>query len=133
MNIYDAIMKAADHIERYPKNFNFFRTSIPADCGTPGCALGWVMHFSGARWRPNCDAIDGVAAVGVDSTMFYQRMSEISREWADTAQHCVSTLRLYAEKYHGNDRPKPVTVPNWQTIAERPLIPEHVKSEELVS
>ena len=44
--VYEAIMLAADHIERNPADFNFMSIGIP-DCGTPGCALGWIGSFGG--------------------------------------------------------------------------------------
>ena len=46
MNIYNAILKAADHIERNPHLYDFYRSNVP-NCGTPGCMLGWIGHFMG--------------------------------------------------------------------------------------
>lgn len=46
MDIYNAILKAADHIEKEPHLYNFYCNRVP-DCGTPGCMLGWIGHFMG--------------------------------------------------------------------------------------
>lgn len=48
MNIYDAIMKAADTIEKRPDLYQFMANDIP-DCGSPGCLLGWIGHHMGLR------------------------------------------------------------------------------------
>lgn len=144
MNIYNAIMRAADHIERNQDYFDFGSCGIPPDCGTPGCAIGWVNFFSSttssvrvphSRAFKPFDAgrpvINSEAALGVNSGVFYLRMSAIAAKWQNGASICAGTLRLYAEKYHGHEKPAPA--PDWNVIASSPLIPEHVKSEELVS
>ena len=50
MNVREAILAAADHIETYPKKFSFASVEVPSrrSCGTPGCALGWIGHFAGS-------------------------------------------------------------------------------------
>lgn len=46
-SIYNAIMKAADSVE-IESNWNWFSTAIP-DCGTTGCAVGWIGHHLGIK------------------------------------------------------------------------------------
>lgn len=67
VNIRQAILSAADQIERHPKSFNFIVGGVPKRDGEPGpnaydggddglrcvgCALGWISHFA-AKQLPN--------------------------------------------------------------------------------
>lgn len=138
MNIYNAIMKAADQIERKPDQFDFMSCNRPK-CGSPGCALGWI----GVSADQTIRTVDGDFAWTVaenflqlpDPFAFYSRMKGLcgSEQWKFSAPLCAATLRLYAEKYHGHEKPKTFAPPNWNTIAASPLIPDHVRSEEAVS
>jgi hypothetical protein len=142
MKIYNAIMRAADHIDRNPGDFQFTQGIVPHACGTPGCALGWVGHFLGTRQ----DTYHGVAEVDLElhterwyghvgpTFAFYNRMEKISggRKWMDRAEECARCLRLYAEKYHGHEKPKPAA-PDWNAIAARNDIDDYARSQELVS
>ena len=47
MNIRQALLKAADSIEQHPKLFSFHSCELPNECGTPGCALGWLAVHLG--------------------------------------------------------------------------------------
>jgi len=112
--MYDAIMKAADQIETNPETFSFSATRIPGkDCGTPGCALGWIGHFSGGNRKlsflsvPPQLGLDGYDGDGD----FYYRMKVLCRggdssAWKFSASKCAETLRLYAEKYHAPEKPQ---------------------------
>jgi alpha-beta hydrolase superfamily lysophospholipase len=108
-DIYTAIMKAADHIERNPRLFDFDRIDIPK-CGSPGCAIGWIGHFFGATH----ETLEGFAMKTLlpgGSGKFYVYMNELARttNWIKSPKQCASTLRLYAAKYHA---PKPVGLPD---------------------
>lgn len=107
MHIRNAILKAADSIERHPGLFKWSSTRVAnPDCGTPGCALGWIAHYVGcAVWRQkggwNYNALAN--AMGTDGDgEFYSRMSETfrSHSWRLDATDCASALRAYADKYH---------------------------------
>lgn len=108
MNIRQAILKAADHIERNPGQFNFMAAGVPHPCGSPGCALGWTGHFMGCT-----DGFNEVCSVmGLAITRpelpelgefdFYNRMDAINGDngWRWEASKCAATMRLYADKYH---------------------------------
>lgn len=132
MNIYDAIMKAADQIEEAPASFNFMSTRIPDRCGSPGCALGWIGLFAG---RPKGVQWWSFAAVAThvlglpDSTDFYHRMDDLtpfvrrltgeSWQWRDNAKDCARNLRLYANKYHAVD---PVEIDDTKIEPAKPVI-----------
>lgn len=130
MNIYNAIMQAADHIESHPRQFNYSSTDIPEapHCGTPGCAIGWTAFFAGVRsFRSMAEHYFG------GDMLFYSRMNDFdgpADNWMNDPQICARNLRLYAEKYHGHEKPQPL-VPNWRAMMAAPVIPEHVKSEEV--
>jgi hypothetical protein len=141
MNIRDAILKAADHIERNPGEFNFGSTKIPdgPGCGTPGCALGWIGAFCGVVEAANkvqdidscyygwrcialvCSETDNgkqKPLMRMDSGQFYARMSGLVSDWMCRADACARALRLYADKYHPAESPAvPVAFPDWMAIA----------------
>jgi hypothetical protein len=117
MNIRQAILRAADHIESTPKEFNFQSVYIPdgPGCGTPGCALGWIGHFAGYdEQRAVAESGDsatvlyigrkvlGVKCEGhmLNRNEFYARMDTLAGGWQHGAVACARGLRLYADKYH---------------------------------
>jgi hypothetical protein len=97
MNAYEATLATAELFEREPKLFRFSETSVP-DCGTPGCALGYIGYFMG---QTGC--ISGESTIGVDSGVFYDRMRPLAPNWIIDASRCAKGLRLYAEKYLRED------------------------------
>jgi hypothetical protein len=107
MNIRDAILQAADHIEGNPTDFYFSATDVPDNCGTPGCALGWIGFFAGVRrgspYYTVCDQLGlPVAPVSLEDgdRSFYDRMHSVSEDWVNDPLECARALRLYADKYH---------------------------------
>lgn len=104
MNIREAILKTADLFERKPEMFNFMESRIPHDCGTPGCAIGWMGYFLGAPRDALIIAVFDL--IGIDDSGFYVRMSELSElgpdgeVWTRSPSVCAETLRLYADRYH---------------------------------
>jgi len=118
-DVYTAIMKAADHIEKYPKDFVFLESQVPwgnnfsresVTCGTPGCALGWIGAYLNegkvTRKLYNFAQVPfflGLAMVtGEAVCQFYSRMDELVDHdgWRQRASLCAHGLRLYAAKYH---------------------------------
>lgn len=109
MNIRQAILKAADHIEKNPYLFRYSEISVPDDCGTPGCALGWIGCFMGGNYyeddRGQKICFPSVSAVarkdlGLLAPAFYERMINLAPGWTCSAEECARGLRLYADKYH---------------------------------
>ena len=121
--MYNAIMKAADQIKQHPDLFGFSNISIPSDCGALGCALGWIGYFCGARTFDNACTAMGIPMNGENHGVFYTRMNELGTNWKWDADICAKTLRLYAEKYHGEkisyDGNKIVS---WENSAWRPEV-----------
>lgn len=151
MNIYTAIMKAADHIERHPSQFKFAQLGIPprSDCGTPGCALGWIGFFAGKRGGllgPVCRneatsparqlalTPDGpLLPMELTQKEFYERMNEaVGGGWSGDAAICSAGLRLYAAKYHAPTKPVQQP-PDWQAMAAIQTVAADVRSQEVAS
>ncbi len=113
MNIYDATMKAADHIEARPDLWSFMYTAVPK-CGAPACALGWIGHFAGiSAGKCIWDVADLLEIPHTQE--FYNRMRNLSEglndgtkgwmneEDAKDLQRIAKLLRLYADKYLKQD------------------------------
>lgn len=99
MNLREAILKAADHIEANPGLFDFGIPMVPNNCWARGCALGWIGYFADVQG----ESISKVSTqlLGLrDSGVFYGRMNEWGADWDDTATEAARALRLYADKYH---------------------------------
>ncbi len=101
----DGLQKAADFIEHNPKQFDFGTVEVPHTCGTPGCALGWVHHFSGIKGKPSSIGEELIEAsylsaeFGSDSD-FYGKLDTLVRtgDWRHKPDICAQALRLYAEE-----------------------------------
>jgi hypothetical protein len=106
--VYHAILRAADRIEAHPELFAFMESGVP-DCGSRGCALGWIGFELGVRPGEDVGAV-ARERLGVDELPFYHRVNDADgrskdwmRCWMRSAPRCAAALRLYAEKYHGAD------------------------------
>lgn len=117
MNIREAILMAADTLERRPDLWRWSNCYVP-DCGTPGCAMGWIGHFAGCEVRLSVVAVAKKKLGLPHDGYFYDRMNDlVGQPWSSDLALCVKGLRLYADKYH----PAPVKTPNWEAIAAQPL------------
>lgn len=114
-DIRTAILKAANHIEANPGDFSFASVVVP-ECGTPGCALGWIAAFRGHRTHvPDgdraCFNLEGFPT-GVDDMDFYNRMDDLGvPDWSRSAEACAQALRAYADRWHPAPTQQP---PDWQ-------------------
>ena len=119
MNTRDAILKAADHIERHPDQFDFTSIDLP-QCGSPACALGWIAFFlgGGKAYRQQRRAHIGYCSLGcnvetwlgIDALRFYRRLFEIQPGWSRDARLCSAALRRYVRRYHPVPRGMPASV-----------------------
>jgi hypothetical protein len=117
MNLYNAIMKAAEHIERNPESYRFFSHRVP-ECGMPGCLWGHIGAQLGMVGACNMEVAVKMAK---DSTghlysfmdLRWNRMPSDSPErtkllaWHHNAKVAAEGLREYAEKYHGHEKLHP--------------------------
>jgi len=131
MDIYNAIMKAADQVQREPDRYDFGGGMTP-DCGSPSCMLGWIGHFLGLKQACNMDV---GKALGLPTTRpFYERVSDLLghsgyiRSAADAAQG----MRLYAAKYHAPARRSDAELgADLVSKIVGPVVSTEAKSEEL--
>jgi hypothetical protein len=101
MNIREAILKAADHIEGNPGLFDFYGRDVP-ERDSPACALGWIGYFAGLK-SGTCNGRVSDAVFGtLDTGTFYGRMASLcgSGWWMRNAKGCAQALRAYADTYH---------------------------------
>jgi hypothetical protein len=136
MRTFAAILRAADHIERNPRLFDFGRTRVPHSCRTRGCALGWIGFFAGRTKLPLRTLFGfslphrGIAIVttegGSDPLIpitaceFYRRMDALVApdDWRREASACAAGLRLYAMRYHRPEQWDPAYLAFRSTILE---------------
>lgn len=145
MNVYSAIMKAADHIEQNPGEFNFRSVRVPEapGCGTPGCALGWIGTFAEVK-DETYESISLVVGndtdrelwavknplLNLDAVTFYERMEALGggNSWRRSNTECARVLRVYAERYHTREksrqRPTSAMVADLMALVTADRIPE---------
>lgn len=113
MNVRNAILAAADLIERNPELWAFNNTEVPP-CGSPGCAIGLIGALMGAKVDTVVSHIS-LDVVSVKDREFYNRMTDINcampncigrPSWHDSAEVAAECLRIYADKYHANSTTK---------------------------
>jgi hypothetical protein len=109
----EAILKAADHIERTSGSLDWWNGTGPTlwnrgiTCHAC-CPLAWIAHFN------NMDGVFGhrraAHALGVAALSFYEEMNALSginhhfygpstSPWATDRTICANTLRKYADKH----------------------------------
>lgn len=125
MNVRQAILAAADHIERNPASYEFYALYVPSDTSCKACMLGWVGYMLGMHGEPN-NAVK--RRLGLPAFDGYLLISETSglRDFHCIEQVCKA-LRAYADKYHPA---APITYPNWHAMsATRTVLPDAVSEE----
>lgn len=98
MEIYNAIMKAADHIERNPHSYNFFNSVVP-ECGTQGCMLGWIGHFMGMTGANVFREVGPRLGFGRDFLAGAAIGVQHGEDLKDSTD-AVRMLRRFAQRYH---------------------------------
>jgi hypothetical protein len=131
VDFYTAFMRAADHIEQQPDSFDFGNCAVPLlDCGTTGCALGWVGFYAHLPIPENSDGYLPVNVVSdgfsKSDMLFYREMDALqnglkdefyAESWIHDAQLCAKLMRLYAKRYFQPSR-NPVVEKILQSINE---------------
>lgn len=128
MNIREAILKAADHIERNPRDFNWRSVVVPKSRGFPGCAVGWIGHFLGHEHSATGFRNAAIQVFNNDERQFYSDMWKISDSWTGDAAECARALRIYADAHHPA---APLKLPDWNAMAAKQTVGTHEVSEEL--
>ncbi len=126
--IREAILKAADRIERNPDGYNFYSNGKP-DCGSPGCMMGWIGFELGFDAHPYACYVTPLRdALGFD----YSDIGDMIRaakatmphnEWhrlmnyQERATEAAEVMRLYAD--HRFPQVRETTVP-WSACEWKP-------------
>jgi len=115
--MYEAIMKAANQIEKHPETYSF-SSSEGADCGTPGCMWGWVGFFLGIE---KCDSYMAKVSdvVGHGWEVPFHLGADVGLLAGLSAEDAAKCLRLYAEKYHAKPKVKTGIHPFVQKLLEQ--------------
>lgn len=123
MNIRQAFLASADHIEAHPARFNFTNeTRTPRSIASRACYLGWVAFFMGEPADQDCGSSGEnsplcTKLLGITFAEFQGRLSPIVSALGasyNDARHAPAVLRTYADKYH--------------TAESRALIPASVRA-----
>lgn len=132
VDIRQAILNAADLIEKSPDRYDFYSNDKPG-CGTPGCMLGWIGHFMGVPASrgvlPYTAAVS--RALGFEGASahheFVSQLLDVCHPLSLhplIGKHEVSkSLRLYADKYHPAEAKASTDckLPDWSALAMQPL------------
>ncbi len=130
MNIREAILKAADHIERNPAAYCFSENDMPT-CGTPGCLMGWIGFYAGVKPTSACYMGAVRKALGFDygdigafvrsfnGNVSHERYMHLM-DYQDDARVGAEVLRMYADKYHPAESPAVSEVASSKWIRHEP-------------
>lgn len=131
MNTYDAIMAAADHIERFPASYNFCAGMVPrgptyendvvkeafGPGGYPCCMLARIGCYIDERYMDYGNVASHALRLAPDT--FYRRIAHITARQAGADPELVwpypfgsdrplkdpktvpAAMRAYAREYHG--------------------------------
>ena len=117
MNIRQAILLAADHIERHPEQYQFAFCRL---INGQGCMMTWVTHFMGYAHNSNAQDLS-IEVWGVDTNEWLRRTGGIF-EGRRVLNRCdpmdsAKILRIYADRYHPVTEAKPAQpAPDWNAI-----------------
>ena len=112
MSTRDAILKAADHIDRYPGQYDYCEAvNTPYKPTDRACMVGWIAYFAGEAGGQHCGVrteIDPTVCdrlLGVGFRVFSDRMYEIRGLWScpSNAKAAAAGLRIYADRFHPVD------------------------------
>lgn len=113
-DIRQAILRAADRIEREPKSYNFMRMYTPRG-GDVACMWGWVGHELGMQ--PQTPNFRVASACGIPDGQTghlyeYCNRSHSWRFWDSTfyqtsAKSAARQMRSYAEKFYPAEKLDP--------------------------
>ena len=103
-----AILAAADHIEKNPRQYRDAAAFIPDSLSARGSCLGWIGYFAGYQRDDGCAS--GVVLNVLRCAMpqaFHHRMCDIDAgwrswiwSWRSSARRAAWCLRRYADRHH---------------------------------
>lgn len=100
-----AILSTASLFESKPALFNFWVTTVPPDCGTPGCALGYVCHFLEISGSDDFKLAARAMGCG-DAYLFYKTLDAYGdEEWDTHGLRAARALRAFANARFPAEKP----------------------------
>lgn len=114
-NIYTAIMRAADHIEKNPHLYAFCGAVATPREGERGCMIGRIAFLAGERPGQCCGSSGTDSEVcerilGVTAPQFFERALDIYYQLGldgtfNNPRAAVAILHEYARRYHSDSKP----------------------------
>lgn len=111
MNAYDALMRAADHIEEHPEKYDFGVSTVYRD-GEGGdrlCMLGRIGQIADVHVHENVNFVAMDFLKVPDASIFYERIWDLMGRPAEGTRalcrphSCAAAMRQYADAYHEAD------------------------------
>jgi hypothetical protein len=97
ISIYNAIMKAADSIEKNPDLYNFMAIRV-GTCNSPQCMLGWIGFHLGMTGKLVYQ--DVMPALGLSPNGGIAELGwTFGKGSVHDPKHCAAFLRQVAVKY----------------------------------
>lgn len=97
--IRQALLDAADQIEREPKTYNYDSVEKP-QCKTPACMWGWVGKFLGIKTDVGSGYLYAVSeAVGFDYVDVADYGDSLGLDARGNAPDAAKALRLFADRH----------------------------------
>jgi hypothetical protein len=113
MTIRQAMLLAADRIERSPSCYNFYNSRSPGHRGD-GCIIGWTAYYMGEAPGQEC-GVDGDSdslchkLFGIQPDVFFNRIHDLNKKTFSEPRFVAQAMRLYADKYHPDE---PIGIPD---------------------
>jgi hypothetical protein len=126
--IRGAILSTAKLFEEKPDLWNWSNTQVP-DCGTPGCALGYIgtaLEIPAGKAVVWVEEVLGYKDIFSVQSKFYADMNDASRDygWNLSASGASKALRAYADKYFPEVArpiiPESHQIVKWESVVWRP-------------
>lgn len=105
MNIRQAMLLAADRIERSPSCYNFYNARSPGH-RDDGCIIGWTAYYMGEQPNQEC-GVDGDGSLrnlcgklfGVTPRVFFDRIIALNKRTFVETEFVAKAMRAYADKF----------------------------------
>ncbi len=121
MNVFDALLAVADHIEQRPQLYNFEKVSMPTERDPRACILGRLGEVMGLE-VPNADSV-APRALHCMHHEFFNELAAIIYRQTGAPPHPITPLM--------NPYVLPAALREYVTIyrnQERPAIPDEVRA-----
>ena len=140
MNTREAVLEAADFLERNPNAFNFLVCTVPESLSDQGCYLGWINYFQGEDFTPYLrdrlgrPFVSSEAVIGpteLHEADFFSIMSRLSKNMIGSHPRPWDVLRAFAAEYFPEPQePYEYVLPVWAAMRDREFTHALINAEE---